>query len=372
MYGGGDPGTGVGVITGTPRVYLVFWGSTWGTSGGDPDGVVNILQNFFSGLGSNHEQWSGIALQYCQGVATGTITCPPSAAHVQYPLNGDLAGAWEDTSTDPYPSNQAPTGSNLAQEAENAAKHFGNLTQADNANAQYVVVSPSGTNPDGWLDPQTGYCAYHDNTSDPTIDGAGPVPGPDLPFTNLPYVPDAGAACAAGQVNSPGTADGVTIVESHEYDETLTDPYPATGCTDSSGSEIGDKCEFLSANQSGGPANITLASGTFPVQGMWANDAAKGQGACVRTHPTIAVANPGRRVATVGSPTSVQVVASDGFAGATLTYAASALPPGLSINPASGLISGTPTAPRRAKVTVTVSDSLGFTSKVLFYWVVNR
>ena len=381
-YGGGDPGTGVGVVTGNPRVYLVFWGPSttpnWNNATGDPDGAKALLQQFFNGLGTNHELWSGTALQYCQGVPTGSTSCPTSGGHVPYPVSDVLAGTWIDT-VNGYPANLAPTGGDLAAEAERAATHFGNTTQASNLNAQYVIASPSSADPDGWLDPVNGYCAYHDNTADPTIDGSGPAAGPNLAFTNLPYVADAGPDCGAGSVNNPGTTDGVTIAEGHEYYETLTDPYPslpnngfvATGWTDRKGGEIGDKCEFLQAGQPGGPADITLATGTFAVQGMWANNSGR-RGHCVLTEPTITIAKPARPRARVGTPASLQISATDGAPGATLSYGATGLPAGLSINPSTGLISGTPTTAGRSNATVVVSDNLGFSNSVGMVWRVGR
>src|SRR5579875_2831927 len=73
-YGGAVKG--VGVTTGKEKVYLVFWGSQWGTASssgpfvtysGDKDGMAVILQKFFTGLGTGAEQWSGTMTQYCQG-----------------------------------------------------------------------------------------------------------------------------------------------------------------------------------------------------------------------------------------------------------------------------------------------------------------
>jgi hypothetical protein len=68
------------VVTGQQRVYLVFYGSQWGsqsTSGkgdtvlsGDPSGEAPDLQEFFKGLGVGNEQWSGVMTQYCSGVPT--------------------------------------------------------------------------------------------------------------------------------------------------------------------------------------------------------------------------------------------------------------------------------------------------------------
>ncbi len=83
-FGGGV--SGVGVTTGAPRVYLVFWGSQWGTQStngqgyatfaSDPQAIAPVLQGFFKGLGTGSEQWSGVMTQYCEGVATGSQTCP--------------------------------------------------------------------------------------------------------------------------------------------------------------------------------------------------------------------------------------------------------------------------------------------------------
>jgi len=383
-YGGGDTSTNVGVVTGNPRVYLVFWGPNWGNAIGDPNNTATMLQQFFIGLGTNHEQWSGTALQYCQDVATGATACPASDPHVPYPVSDVLAGTWFDTVNSYPPSNPpdsacSPCGSDLAAEAVRAAVHFGNTTQGSNLNAQYVIASQSGENPDDWLSQSNGYCAYHDNTTDPSIDGAGPVAGPDVPFTNLPYVADVGSSCGAGAVNTPGTNDGVTIAEGHEYYETLTDPYPstptnaaiATGWTDRRGSEIGDKCEFLQHGQAGGPDNIILATGTFAVQGMWANNSGR-RGHCVLTEPTISFSNPGKPHSKVGTAVSLQITATDGAPGTTLTYGASGLPAGLAINAASGLISGTPTSAGKTTATVTATDNLGFGNSISVIWRVRR
>src|ERR1019366_1290318 len=73
-YGGGI--SGVGVTTGPEKVYLVFWGSQWGTQGtngqgyatfsGDSFGMASDLQAFFTGLGTGGEAWSGVMCQYCE------------------------------------------------------------------------------------------------------------------------------------------------------------------------------------------------------------------------------------------------------------------------------------------------------------------
>ena len=303
QYFGGTHG--VGVVTGQPKVYLVYWGSQWGTSAtnakgdvtlsGDAAGIAPVQQEFFKGLGTNGEAWSRATSQYCQGIAKGAEQCPASSAHVAYPSGGVLAGVWYDNASAVANS---PTANQIGQESVAAAAHFGNTAAGSNANAQYVVVFPTGTRPDGW-DP-TGasasgsFCAWHDFTGDPLLTG-GAVTSPygDIAFTNMPYLPDAGIGCGAGFVNgSAGLLDGVSLVGGHEYVETLTDPFPfATDPTaalpDSGGwlapltnqtthqivgaAESADLCAWLPPAAAGHAVNLKLATGSFPVQGIWSN-----------------------------------------------------------------------------------------------------
>ena len=74
---------------------------------------------------------------------------------------------------------------------------------------------------------------------------------------------------------------------------------------------------------------------------------------------TVTVTNPGNQTGTVGTPASVQIHATDSASGQTLTYSATGLPAGLSINSSSGLISGTPTTAQTASVTVKATDTTG-------------
>ncbi len=63
------------------------------TLSGDPSGEAPYLQEFFKGLGTNNETWSGTATQYCDGVAVGAQSCPASnTEHVAYPTGGALVG----------------------------------------------------------------------------------------------------------------------------------------------------------------------------------------------------------------------------------------------------------------------------------------
>jgi hypothetical protein len=237
----------------------------------------------FSGLGTNNELWSGVATQYCEGVATGATSCPANSAHVAYPTGGALAGIWDDSAT-AVPANA--TGHQIGVEAVNAAAHFGNTTAASNRNAQYVIVSPKGTHPDGFNTATGNFCAWHDFNGDSTLPG-GPVSSPygDIAFTNLPYIPDAGSSCGASYVNTgpTGPLDGVTIVEGHEFSETITDQNPAGGWTDSAGEENADKCAWNGVGGTGGAQNVAFANGSFAMQATWSNDSAS----CRISHPIV-------------------------------------------------------------------------------------
>ncbi|HEV2362326.1 MAG TPA: putative Ig domain-containing protein, partial [Acidimicrobiales bacterium] len=380
-YGGGI--SGIGVLDGHEQVYLIFWGSQWGsestnssgydTFSGDPSGVAPDLQAFFKGLGTGNETWSGVMTQYCQGVASGTQICPTSSTqHVGYPTGGALAGVWEDTSAS---EPAAASGHQIGVEAVAAASHFGNTTSASQRDAVYVVVSATGTDPDNYQ--SQGFCAWHDYTGDSTLSGGAVNSSVGaLDFTNLPYIPDAGASCGAGFVNPGNNLDGVTIVEGHEYAETVTDQFPAGGYTDSSGAENGDKCAWISSGQ-GASQNISLTTGTFAVQSTWANDFNNDAGGCEVSHAivgnggsnTVTVNNPGNQTTTVGNSVSLQITGSDS-GGLSLSYSASGLPAGLSIS-SSGLVSGTPTTAGSSSVTVTASDSTGATGNTSFTWTVN-
>lgn len=86
---------------------------------------------------------------------------------------------------------------------------------------------------------------------------------------------------------------------------------------------------------------------------------------------TVTVTNPGPRAGTVGAATSVQINAADSATGQTLSYAASGLPAGLSINTSTGLIAGTPTGPGTSAVTVTATDGTGASGTTSFAWTIN-
>jgi serine protease len=254
--------TTVPTFTSKPRVYVIFWGAQWKNFSGNPAGMDSYIKKFYAGLGTNGEKWSGIMTQYCYpnskyfiNVPSGATRCSVYAKHIGYPSGGALAGAWYDTSVNaPYYSSSFQIG----LEAVKASIHFKLKTQAQNNNVQYVIVSPSQTHPDGFgFSGPNSLCADHNDITNGKL---------DLAYVNLPYIPDMGAKCGANSINygPSGYLDGVSIVASHEYAETLTDAR-GTGWYNNNADEIGDTCRGINTV-------IDLKTGRFPVQAIWSND----------------------------------------------------------------------------------------------------
>jgi hypothetical protein len=84
--------------------------------------------------------------------------------------------------------------------------------------------------------------------------------------------------------------------------------------------------------------------------------------------PGVSVANPGNQTGTVGVTTSLTLTASGGTG--TYTWSATGLPPGLSINASTGVISGTPTTAGTYTVTATATSG-GQSGSTTFTWTIN-
>jgi serine protease len=242
--------------------------------------------------------------QYCDGVASGTTVCPSGATHVGYPSGGALAGVWYDNSV---ASPSQATGHQLATEAVAAAAHFTNTTAASNRGAQYVIASPTTTHPDGFNTASGNFCAYHDYNGDTTLNGGAAASSyGDIAFTNLPFITDMGASCGANYVKAgtAGALDGVTIVEGHEYAETLTDQNAGYGWYDTTtGEETGDACAWVGTGGTGGAQNVVFATGSFAMQSTWSNS----NKSCEISGPLVNGQAPGNDFSLSASPSSGSV-----------------------------------------------------------------
>src|SRR5215469_15424984 len=330
-----------GIVQNAPTVYILFWGSWWSSTCGSQQGNgasdEAYLYDYFHALSGPDDGWSPIMSQY--GDQFGDVPTYPRA----------IWGNWAVDCNDPP---QTASQGQLANEAAGYAQFLAGGGTPIDQNTQIIVVSPSGTNPGGGFG--STYCAWHSWTAS---SGGNP-----FSYTNLPYMPDQGGNCGANAVQSG--FDGWSIVGGHEYAESVTDPF-LNAWFDSSGleGEIGDKCAWTNLFAE------TMGGTSYAQQPEWDNNT----GSCqqVTSLPdSVAITPVAGQSNNLGDPVNLQVQAfsNNGF---TLTYAASGLPPGLSIDPSTGLISGAVTYPGNYSVFVAATDStLGSASQV-FSWSVN-
>ena len=335
-----------GPVQHSPHVYLLLWGPNWKT---DPNqmATATYLANFYSGLGVQpNDNWSTITSEY--GDSTGKPTFSGSV----------FEGTFYDLSTPATGVGQ----SGLATEADVFASQHG-ITDLNDA--QIVIATQSGTCPAGFEAPSCGaggyYCAWHSYSNEP--------------YTNLPYLLDAGTACGEDFVNSNGTYDGFSIVGGHEYAETISDPFPPSGWSDpiqSAFGEIADKCAWDHQHSH----NVMLSTGPFAMQPLWSNNT----NGCVMHigdgTDIVNVTNPGTQSTYQKSVLSISVGGSSS-GGHQLTWSATGLPASLTITTGptgvgviSGKLTAAPSTTNPYKVTVLASDSTGAFGWATFNWYV--
>ena len=163
-------------------------------------------------------------------------------------------------------------------------------------------------------------------------------------------------------VVAAGTTSGTNI------DWYACNASPAQNWTHESNGELLNPNSGLCLTDPGGnpSAQLELETCTDSAAQIWNLPTGSGTGT-----NTVTVGNPGNQTSTVGTAASVQVGATDSASGQTLTYSASGLPAGLSINSSTGLISGTPTTAGTSSVTVTAKDTTGASGTASFSWTVN-
>jgi hypothetical protein len=189
------------------------------------------------------------------------------------------------------------------------------------------------------------------------------------------------SACngSAGQQWSPYT-DGTVrvqggcldVVSAGTTSGTDVDWYPCNGTaaqnwTHESNGELVNPNSGLCLTDPGGntASRLDIETCAASAEQLWTLPTGSSSG------NTVTVTGPGNQTGTVGTAASLQISASDSASGQTLTYAATGLPAGLSINSTSGLISGTPTAAGTSTVDVTATDTTGASGSASFTWTVN-
>jgi serine protease len=230
-------------------MYIILWGYT---RRNDIDHLHKLLKNYGENIGGSSH--NNIYTQYYMGSG-------PSQAFITNPSN-QFGGIWVDHSSIPA----SPSQPQIAAEALSGVAHFGYDPQGS-----YVVATAHEHNQAGF---GSQFCAYHGYTLTTTSQLVS--------YTNLPYMPDAGFSCGSKIIPAPlderGKDEGVTIVEGHEYGESVTDdaeqaPNGLAWYNYSYG-EIGDMCAWWDIQ------NDTFGLKSYASQPMFSNATTS----CVQTY----------------------------------------------------------------------------------------
>ncbi len=247
--------------------YAIYWEPSGHTTTSTFKNIVNgYFTNVAAGSGATNNNYS-VATQYYDG--SGNIA-----------YNSTYGGSFVDT--DAYPSlgcvGTASVGGpciNDSQLQTELAKVIAAKGLPTGLGTEYFMYFPSGvttcTSVASYECSGTVYCAYHSSFTSGSS---------TILYANMPY--DGVSGCESGEYPNGDTgADSDLNVTSHENIETITDPL-GNAWIDSSGNEIGDKCNFTFGSPLGGAAgaeyNEQISTGNYYLQEEWSNAA----GGCVQ------------------------------------------------------------------------------------------
>jgi O-glycosyl hydrolase len=127
-----------------------------------------------------------------------------------------------------------------------------------------------------------------------------------------------------------------------------------------------------STSNAAAQASTTVSAGAFNASIPARSVVTYVLGGSGSTGNTVTVTNPGNQTGTVGTAASLRIQAGDSASGQALTYSATGLPGGLSIDSGTGIISGTPTTAGGSTATVTATDGTGASGSATFTWTISQ
>lgn len=280
-----------------------------------------------------------------QWAAASSVTVEPSSV----PANGSTTSTVQVTILDQ--SSQPVAGETVTLSLTGSARTTGNDSAVTNSSgvATFDVADPEA---------ETVTATAADVTTGFTVTQRG----------TIDFTPDpASSSLSTLQFSPPSTGVGGSVVG------TVT-------LVDAAGAPVAGRGMTLQANRSGvvSPSKIVTASNgaaTFsvtdpvaePVTIVATDSSGTDITATVMFLPTVAVSNPGNQRSASGTPLTLDLTASD-ITYPVMGWTATGLPAGLSIDPTTGAITGTPTTASNGTVTVTAEDQAGFTGSTSFTW----
>jgi phosphodiesterase/alkaline phosphatase D-like protein len=228
-----------GTVQHNPVLHVIFWGSSWNEAAGSA--LRTQMMKLYEGIGGS--AWQGVLTQYFDVVRD----------KISYVASAVTADSITDPA--PAPNTLAPkevTDEKLQEEVAHALILESKWSREPNA--QFIVIpGPGSTYSPKFLG---SFCAYHNEDESGSRSSYSFVPNiNEEPFR---------AHCIG--YDSNGNGNNVTsMVASHEYAESATDPLPGSnpGWQGLDGNEIGDICVSGDDEIKNGPL-----SGSW-VQGSW-------------------------------------------------------------------------------------------------------
>jgi hypothetical protein len=246
-----------GPVMHTDANYAIYWAPS---SSSFPSSYTSLITKFFTDVaaadGASTNDYS-VARQYHDSTGTG------------FSYGASAGGTYNDT--DAYPASGCRAAATCITDAQ-LQTEVNKFLSAHNLprglGAMYFVYFPSGVatcfDSSGSQCSTNVYCAYHSSL------GSGST---STLYANMPYAGVSG--CETGQYpNGNAAADSALNVTSHENIEGITDPL-GNAWYDSSGNEIGDKCNFNFGSPLGGSPgaeyNEVISTGHYYLQQEWSN-----------------------------------------------------------------------------------------------------
>lgn len=249
--GGGTNGikyNGGPIMTGTPNVYVIWYGNWSGNS------AVNLITTLLSNIGPS--PYYNINTTYYNGAGTH--------------LSNSIHDA--KSSSDAYSQGTVLSDANIATivQAKIAAGAFPSDT-----NGLYMVLTSADVNESSGFCTQ--YCGWHTH---------GTILGSDIKYAfvgNPDRCPSSCAAQATGP-NGSGGGDGMASIVAHELEEATSDP-DLNAWYDRRGAENADKCAWTFGTEStasnGSLYNMVIGGVQFLIQQNWVNAAG---GYCAKSY----------------------------------------------------------------------------------------
>ena len=280
------------------------------------------------------------------GLHMSTTSYPPTESVWNDSSNDTGAGGGGVSSSHAMPSYQSGAPSSL-----NVINSHSSGSQCGAPSGSYCREVPDVS---ADADPYTGYLIYYEGT----WTGIGGTSAAAPLWAAFTALIDASSSCAGKSIGfaNPLLYSAAASAYSSDFTDVTSgnNDYTPDGYT---GGLYPAGTAYDMASGLGSPDGATLPATLCGGGGTTGN--------------TVTVTNPGSETSAVGTAVSLQIKASDSASGQTLTYSATGLPAGLSINSSSGLISGTPTTAGSSSVTVTAKDTTGASGSASFTWTVN-